>query len=892
MDESVVFLLADPEYFESPDCIPADAELMDTVARQLPNGWTTGRTGVWLHCTPPAFPFRAQAWKVHVSATLDNCIEVLRRTSEVCIRRGQAFKFVPNLKLLEAVNSKTWPRGSAGKFVTIYPVDDRMFVALLEELNAALGSLHGPYILSDRRYRGSEVLYYRFGGVLPKAVLTPSGSREPMLVTPTGELVPDVRAAYFDPPAWAHDPTGSMATPAATTMLVGNGRYRIEGALNFSAAGGVYSATDLATDREVVIKEARAHVGNLPNGLDAIVLLKKEHAILKAMAGTGVAPAAIDLFQDWEHWFLVEERIEGRHLGQFVSSEHPLLGPEPTLARCSRYLTRAAAIWRNLATALQHLHARRICFGDVAPQNVFVNPATCGVRLIDFECAQRGECDPPNRLMSAGFVSLERRLGDGGASVADDLYGLGSIMLHTLWPVGRLLMLDQGVKPRMLEAMARELGVPARWIRLIEHLMTEDKPLARPTLSETISVLDVRETYAAPSPQPAPAHERLRETVEGILAFTWSRRDFSREDRLFPAGPAVFFTNPQSVAHGAAGIAYGLHQINGEVPEELRQWMVSHPVTREDYTASLYFGAAGVAWVLAAIGQLEAAAAAYDVAIGHPLLYASADLLRGSAGCGLAALYLWRVLGDPRYLSDAIRIGEQLLIQRQEDAQGSHWTSVRGDIPVGLGSGASGVASFLLYLFLASGEQRFLEVGKSALLFDLAEGREMLGTVQFPRLARDYAVVYPYLEFGTAGVLQVLLRYQRVTKDESMYRDINRLAPAVLAGHSVSPTLFTGLAGVGNCLLDCHEFLREARFRQAAGRVAANLISCRLERPAGLAFSDAEQMRLSCDYAAGSMGVALFLNRWRLGKCNFDFTLDWLLACSTQWMSGAAENIG
>ena len=49
--------------------------------------------------------------------------------------------------------------------------------------------------------------------------------------------------------------------------------------------------------------------------------------------------------------------------------------------------------------------------------------------------------------------------------------------------------------------------------------------------------------------------------------------DFEREDRLFPADPMVFDTNPLSLGHGACGVAYVMHKLRGQVDERVLDWI-------------------------------------------------------------------------------------------------------------------------------------------------------------------------------------------------------------------------------------------------------------------------------------------------------------------------------
>jgi hypothetical protein len=84
------------------------------------------------------------------------------------------------------------------------------------------------------------------------------GEKVFVLVSPDGEVVPDVRTPYFSVPSWAADPF-PIEKSGRHELTLNGGRYLVKKALGFSNSGGVYLADDRETGREVVIKEARPH---------------------------------------------------------------------------------------------------------------------------------------------------------------------------------------------------------------------------------------------------------------------------------------------------------------------------------------------------------------------------------------------------------------------------------------------------------------------------------------------------------------------------------------------------------------------------------------------------------------------------------------------------------
>ena len=211
-------------------------------------------------------------------------------------RRTRVFNFLLDPHLLAETNGKLWPRGSSGKFVTVYPRSDNHFRRLGERLAKELRDFSGPYILSDRRWPGSKCVFYRYGGFRARSVLQIDGTRAFVIASPAGELVPDLRYPYWSPPEWVDDPLGGTEHAVESQITLANGRFSITTALRFTNRGGVYRAVDMQSDQEVVIKESRPMIEVGRHRVDSIALLEKEWRLLNRLADTGYFVKPIAFF--------------------------------------------------------------------------------------------------------------------------------------------------------------------------------------------------------------------------------------------------------------------------------------------------------------------------------------------------------------------------------------------------------------------------------------------------------------------------------------------------------------------------------------------------------------------------------------------------------------------
>jgi hypothetical protein len=239
-----VYALADRHFYETPDRISAgEAPVYGTARRAVPDGWDAARIGDWLTLTPlgtdgkPA-PGPSQGWKIHASATRANAERIASIVWDYCVPRRIPFKFVPGPHLLHLRNTKYAARDTSGKFVTVYPADEKQLHDVLRELGELLEGFEGPYILTDLRW-GEGPLYVRYGAVARTFVVDDRGSLVPAVRDGEGKLVPDRRAPAFQVPEWVTLP--AFLEPhleARNTTTVGELPYRIEKALHFSNGGG------------------------------------------------------------------------------------------------------------------------------------------------------------------------------------------------------------------------------------------------------------------------------------------------------------------------------------------------------------------------------------------------------------------------------------------------------------------------------------------------------------------------------------------------------------------------------------------------------------------------------------------------------------------------------
>jgi serine/threonine protein kinase len=882
-----IYRLLDRNYHENFDAYsPVKADFHDLISSKMPHTCELRRHQIWFYCSLGS-TLPEQGWKIHVSATRANAKEILGRVSSILFSAGNNhFKFVLDSNILSLLNSKDWPRANSGKFITIYPQDNRHFLELIEELHIATREFRGPYILSDHRYKDSHVVFYRYGGMRLRHTLDITGEKTPVLLTPDGNEVPDARVAYPATPAWAETilPAEDFCETSEPSYCLHNGRFRVESVIDFSNAGGIYRGIDLQTGASVIIKEARPFV-EMPDGNDAVKLLKKEFRLLRVLTDTGIAPRPIELFEEQTHWFLVEEQVKGVPLSADSAAHNILLRTRPAENDFQQWYQKFRQLTLRLVEIIQTLHSRNIVFSDLSPNNLIVADGTRDLKLIDFEGAFQPGVDQPANIYTPGFVS-HKRLKGSVPSLEDDYYSLGAVLLAYLMPVNGLFHLKPQAKEEFIRLIQRDASLPEAASEAILSLMDPNKADYN-SLSRIAATLPLVSSVRAPEPQEGPA-EDYSQVLDGIVQHMLEAATYNRSDRLFPADPKIFTTNPLSLAYGATGVAYAIKKIKGAVPKEISGWILKQHVTPEGYTPGLYMGLSGIAWALLEMGECEQAEKTFRLASGHRLLDRSFDLFYGAAGWGMTNLRFYLATGNALYLENAVRCGDRLL--RDSSIIQSRNTCQTANRPLGLGHGQSGVALYLLYLYLVTNEGRFLAEGRELLDAELATGIETRdGGLSWGMSSNSQSIVFPYWRYGSAGIGSVVVRYNRVLGDGAYRQILEKIFIDTDRKYAVLPGRFKGLAGLGDFLLDAWTLTGERKYKNSAYKVAQGLMKFSVNH-GGTAFPGESLNRLSCDYGTGSAGIALFLNRL-VGKQGPDFLLDDLLGLNERGSQNSAASI-
>ncbi|WP_171117655.1 MULTISPECIES: class IV lanthionine synthetase LanL [Streptomyces] len=861
--------------------------------------WQVLRDESWCRVVPCDGAQREQGWKLHVSATQVSAPEVLERALRVLLREDSAFKFASSVARVAALNTRGTPRGSSGKFITVYPRCDAAAVRIADALHRSTAGLAGPRILSDHPYAPDSLVHYRYGSFVGRRQLSAQGLFVDFIYDPEGNPVEDRRTGQYLPPSWAVSPFPVFGAPPGGSTASGSGapvlggRFAVREAIRYSNKGGVYRGTDTRTGAAVVIKEARPHVEADASGWDVRDWLRTEAEMLDRLRELNLSPTPLAVFEHGRHVFLAEEEVPGIPLRRWVIDRFLNTG-------WRQYRSDALDMVARLVDLVATAHEHHCIVRDLTPGNIMVRPDGT-LRLIDLELAVvEGMTTRPTSLGTPGFSAPEQLRGAPPAPTAD-YYSLGATAGYVLTGNVPHLLADEPAtrcvdqrRAAWLTACAERLELPASLVTMVLGLTRED-PAKRWDLSRARTALS--SPTALPGHQGAvPAARAYRQTSADRVGVEQQDQDpvtalvdglvssISPDDsRLWPVSTAVGEADPCVVQQGAAGVLAVLtryFELTGDprLPEVISaagRWILSRAGTGPA-RPGLHFGLPGIAWALCDAGRAiddqhlmdrgrELGLAPLESCAGH-------DITHGTAGSGLAALHLWLHTGDERFAHRAIEAADKLAASACRDADGVSWPvpAEAGGWPtgkpyLGFAHGTAGIGYFLLAAALLCERPEHLslavEAGDSLLAHAVLTGT----SAQWPVQAGKPPTA-PYWCHGAAGIGNFLIGLHQVT-GESRFADLARRAAQAVAEHATRGPLTQchGLAGNADFLLDMADATGEDFYRSTARDMAGIILAQRTYRHGRMAFPN-EYGETSTSWSDGTSGVLAFLLRLHHGS--------------------------
>ena len=827
----------------------ASRDLEDAIRRHAP--WVVP-TGPYLFSAFGAGRWQAQGWKLHVTATPLNAVDVVHCCLPILLSRGVRFKVVGRVADLLDLNGGRFGQSQVGKFLTVYPSSDMEAVELAVGLHEATIGLSGPAVASDRPLREDTTVFYRYGAFRD---VVGAGPQAEVLMDPEGRLESDPRFPFFAPPSWASDPfiAAGSATPDPEDRGAFLGRFLILGALNRSVWGRVYDVIDLDARPPArrVLKQVWHDVAMDEYGRDSRDHAAMEASVLASLPPRGPMPQLYDVIDTGKDLFLVMEELQGPCLGDSGSGL-------PALGTWSTQDVMELAV--NLARSLKDLHDNRVVHRDVKPANMLVQPDG-GIRLVDAAFAYRLGLDsgPPLGFGTTGFVDPLRDFDRPRPS--DDVYGWAA----TTYLVATGEMPGDSPKYRQLGRARRDL--PEALSRVVDETLTADEGRPRDfrVVSKRLSVSIRSGDPEAIKTLDGVPEARVVSWAEGARRATRelvSRCKDASGRPIWEASATSASLSSPSLYDGVAGVGLALSLAAEDSDEEARalveraaSWLCGPAHGHGSANSGLYGGDSGIGLFLLRHATVGGSSAFMSMAIARARRLALPepgidDLVDGTAGALLFLVPLAQVTADGKRREQVETFADALLNRAIEHhpSGGLFWL-VRGRTPaerlayLGLLHGTAGIGLALLqagvllerndYLNAAAAAARTLIASK-----EVRHGDDGLES-RWPRRLGDSRMAASAHCHGAGGISQFLIMLWKVTGNREWLDEAVAGGRAVAARVPMDPTLCHGALGDAALLVDLAQatgaaaFLRLAEQRTAE---ATNLYGKRTpeDRPPGL----------------------------------------------------------
>ncbi len=299
-----------------------------------------------------------------------------------------------------------------------------------------------------------------------------------------------------EPPAAVRLELGDPKALVGSVLL---GRYRLHELVGVGGMGAVYRGEQIQLRKRVAVKVLRPTAEHLT---ELVGRFERE-----AVAGAHVQHPNVAAASDFgrledESYFLVTEYVEGQPLGDLLDAS----GPLPAL--------RALRIARQIASALEAMHAKWIIHRDIKPGNILVDSSD-HVKIIDFGLAKidlemlsegsRASEAPAAALTTAGavfgtlaYIPPEASLGMDAVNARGDLYAFGIVLYEMLCgrhpfdstDAASLFRHQRLEDPPALHVRAPDVPLPPGVEPIVMRLIQRNPAHRYPNATEAIAAID------------------------------------------------------------------------------------------------------------------------------------------------------------------------------------------------------------------------------------------------------------------------------------------------------------------------------------------------------------------------------------------------------------------
>ncbi|MCL1935083.1 MAG: class III lanthionine synthetase LanKC [Defluviitaleaceae bacterium] len=744
------------------------------VIKNIPSKWNIDKTNeFWTMLYRKDIKIPNQGFKIHISTEFNEAEQLLQVASKILFFNNIVFKYVSTKENLFNMYAKHGNRVQAGKFITAYPKEEQ-FVDILKKLEPELSHFkQGPYIFTDKQYKDTNI-YYRYGAF--NQIKNKNG--EYCILDPNGELIVDERSSKFKLPSFIILPKELLEidelemSPKIQSPL---SKYKIENAIRYSNAGGIYNAIRKSDSIPCVIKEARSQIGLDTTNTTSLERLDNEYKALEKLKNVDGVVKIYDYFKVWKHTFMVLEKVEGITLHSWISRNYPFSKTQST----EEYFEKVKKIINDIKKTIECMHNNGIAMCDLQTHNIFVDE-NLKITIIDFETAEVPDIKSSIKLGTKGFAHQLNELPKDR-----DWYSLNRIFHHLLMPSGSIYDFNYSINVLNCKWIYQNYNKDNFDFYIsfqldIEKNLTTFRKIFYNTYEEALLSLD-EIIY----------NKDIDTTI--LLLTNGLLQDVNVNSPSLISGDIrqhELDCGIYNIQNGGFGAIFALNKV-GKINSNTSHWIENSikKIIQSTFNEGFLTGISGIASVLYEIGYKQEALEIIDKITFNERK--NVTLRSGLAGIGLVFTMIYAHTSNDKYLKKARDIANIIrdILEEEYKAIGTDWDSVN----VGLMDGLAGISLFYSILFWVTKHDEYKIKSKSLLLKELENKHYYTdGSLQ---LKDNHNRMLPYLSQGSIGLGIAIDVYKRVTMNNDFSLELEQIEKVKDSRISIDASLYDGILG-------------------------------------------------------------------------------------------------
>ncbi|QYN59391.1 hypothetical protein GYM68_09140 [Lactobacillus panisapium] len=807
-----------------------------------------------------------QGWKIHISTDIYNSQKILAIVSSYLGSKKVMFKFITNISCLLQTTRKDFPRMQFGKFITIYTGSAKETKIIGQDLTQLLKEFEGIKILTDRNFPNSNIVFYRYGVIVPKWKINNENDHVYTIKDGNNNNISDSRKGFFYLPPGIHDifPANKKKSPSLNQLFP---NFKIVEVIRNNNEG-INLIGEIGTNKKtkVILKEGR-HLSTLINEqskIDGFYFKKNEAKILKEFAECKFIPKFINSKIIDKNYYLIESRMPGISLKKFGPT-NPILKSNHTKAEIKEYLKDCLTISSSLITILLFFLNHNKIISDISPDNFVFDLDKKELSIVDLESVQNiGETNIP-LLRTDGFFNPKTKLG----TVESDISGIGLTIFYLFFsksievvtrPEDIIIDINyiknifmQKDLEHFFEILQLMIFSPEK-INL-ENVLSNIKHLQKNFIHDNTLKINL-----CPQIEKTKLKEKVPNIFEELV--NQSKNQCKKNLHFVERRLTPYYDNKFSYSYGLAGIENILKNITHE-NRYVDMFYKEFAKFKYNDKLSMTFsgGLSGVLYSLPLSSNLNKQITNDLIKYIIQFKNRNFGLFDGYSGVGLSLI-------NNSKKSQKVENALSFLVTKLLNEK----ALVNYDY-LGLAQGGAGIAYFLLRYEQHLKSHKYDNIIYKWLLhdFDLAIRDNDNKFVGLPS-KRNSTIAYPYLVYGTAGLLRVFLEiYDYCPNLQSKLKNkIKEMAASLDLPYTAYYGYFFGIAGIIDTLIEFDNRFPSDKTQSVINRLLSYLILHKFKSESGHILLLSDQLQaVGTDLGSGITGILKVLGKY-CNKLEYD----------------------